>query len=55
MAAGKYNFTIEQGATLDFEVCYKDNCNNLVDLSYYSGRMQFLSRRTRQHSRSASA
>lgn len=43
MAAGKYNFTIEQGATLDFEVCYKDNCNNPVDLSYYSGRMQFRS------------
>ena len=25
MAAGKYNFTIEQGATVDFAVQYKDS------------------------------
>jgi hypothetical protein len=43
MAAGKYNFTIEQGATLDFEVQYKDSCNNPIDLTGYSGRMQFRS------------
>ena len=25
MAAGRYNFTIEQGATVDFEIAYKDS------------------------------
>lgn len=40
MAAGKYNFTIEQGATLDFEVAYTDSNNNKVDLTDYTGRMQ---------------
>jgi hypothetical protein len=43
MAAGKYNFTIEQGATTDFEVQYKDNCNNPIDLTDYAGRMQLRS------------
>lgn len=40
MAAGKYNFTIEQGATTDFEIQYKDSDNRAVDLSGYSGRLQ---------------
>ena len=40
MAAGKYNFTIEQGATLDFELAYKDSNNNPIDLTDYQGRMQ---------------
>jgi len=40
MAAGKYNFVIEQGATLDFEVAYTDSSNNKIDLSHYYGRMQ---------------
>lgn len=40
MAAGKYNFTIEQGATLDFEIAYKDSNSNPIDLSNYVGRMQ---------------
>ena len=33
--AGIYNFTIEQGATTDFEVQYKDGSNAKVDLSGY--------------------
>lgn len=43
MAAGKYNFTIEQGATVDFEIQYKDSNNNPVDLTGYSGRMMIRS------------
>ena len=33
MAAGNYTFTIEQGATTDFEIQYKDSGSNAVDLS----------------------
>jgi len=40
MAAGKYNFTIEQGATTDFEIQYKDSNNQAVDLTEYTGRLQ---------------
>ena len=40
MAAGKYNFTIEQGTTVDFEIQYKDSNNEPVDLSGYTGRLQ---------------
>ena len=40
MAAGKYNFVIEQGTTLDFDVEYKDSTNTAVDLSNHTGRMQ---------------
>jgi hypothetical protein len=40
MAAGKYNFTIEQGATVDFAVQYKDSNSNPIDLSGYQARMQ---------------
>lgn len=40
MAAGKYNFTIEQGATVDFEIVYKDSDNQPIDVDNYSGRMQ---------------
>lgn len=43
MAAGKYNFTIEQGATVDFEIQYKDSNNNPVDLTGYSGRLMIRS------------
>ena len=43
MAAGKYNFTIEQGATIDFEIQYKDSNNVPVDLTGYSGRMMIRS------------
>ena len=41
MAAGKYSFILEQGATINFEVQYKDSNNLPIDLSGYSGRMQF--------------
>jgi hypothetical protein len=40
MAAGKYNFVIEQGSTLDFEIAYTDSNNNKIDLTGYTGRMQ---------------
>ena len=40
MAAGKYDFTIEQGATVDFAVQYQDSGSNPIDLSGYQARMQ---------------
>jgi len=40
MSAGRYSFTIEQGATLDFELAYKDSDNAKIDLTDYQGRMQ---------------
>jgi len=40
MSAGKYTFVIEQGATFDYEIQYKDSDNLPVDLTYYNGRMQ---------------
>ena len=40
MAAGKYNFVIEQGSTLDFEIAYTDSDNNKIDLTDHRGRMQ---------------
>jgi hypothetical protein len=40
MAAGKYNFVIEQGATLDFEIAYKDSASVAIDLTDYQARMQ---------------
>lgn len=40
MAAGKYNFVIEQGTTLDFEIAYTDSESNKIDLTGYTGRMQ---------------
>ena len=43
MAAGNYSFTIEQGATGDFEVQYTDASNLPIDLTGYSGRMQIKS------------
>ena len=43
MAAGNYSFTIEQGATVDFEVQYTDANNLPIDLTGYSGRMQIKS------------
>jgi hypothetical protein len=43
MSAGKYSFVIEQGATLSFEVQYKDSDNEPVDLRDYSGRLQIRS------------
>lgn len=43
MAAGRYSFVIEQGATTDFEIQYKDSNNSPIDLSDYSGRLQIRS------------
>ena len=44
MAAGKYNFKIEQGATLDFEVRYTDSNGDPVDFTDYDhARMQIRS------------
>ena len=40
MAAGSYSFTIEQGATTDFELVYKDSSGNPNDLTGYNARMQ---------------
>jgi hypothetical protein len=35
MAAGKYTFIIEQGATTDFEVVWKDSAGTPINLSSY--------------------
>lgn len=43
MAAGKWNFTIEQGTTVDFSIQYKDKNLVPVNLTGYSGRMQIRS------------
>ena len=40
MAAGQYNFTIEQGATLKKQFTYKDSTGAVVDLTGYDARMQ---------------
>jgi hypothetical protein len=40
MSAGKYSFTIEQGATFTLELQYKDGNEVPIDLTGYSGRMQ---------------
>jgi hypothetical protein len=43
MAAGKWNFTIEQGTTVDFSIQYKDNNLVPINLTGYSGKMQIRS------------
>lgn len=40
MPAGRYNFLIEQGATFQLELQYKDSNNEPINLSGYSGRLQ---------------
>lgn len=40
MSAGRYSFTIEQGATTSFEIQYKNSSNVPYNLTGYSGRMQ---------------
>jgi hypothetical protein len=40
MRAGKYNITVEQGATLDFDIVYEDSTGSAVDLTGYSAKMQ---------------
>lgn len=39
MAAGKYNFTIEQGATTVLQIVLKDGTETPVDLTGYAARM----------------
>ena len=43
MAAGNYTFTIEQGATTDFQIDWKDSSGNPVDLTSYQARMHIRS------------
>jgi hypothetical protein len=43
MAAGKYNFVIEQGSTVDFEIQYKDSASVPVDLYSHHAKMQLRS------------
>jgi hypothetical protein len=40
MAAGRYSFVIEQGATTNFQIAYTDSNNAPVDLTGYQARMQ---------------
>ena len=40
MAAGKYSFTLEQGATTQFQVVYQDANGDPVNLTDYHARMQ---------------
>lgn len=40
MAAGKYSFIIEQGATFERQVIYTDSAGARVNLTGYSARMQ---------------
>jgi hypothetical protein len=40
MPAGRYSFTIEQGATTNFEIQYKDSNSTPINLTGYTGRMQ---------------
>ena len=40
MAAGKYSFIIEQGATTKFQIDWTDINGNPIDLSGYHARMQ---------------
>lgn len=40
MASGKYSFVIEQGATTDFQIIYKDASGTAIDLSGYTAAMQ---------------
>jgi len=43
MAAGKYSFIIEQGATTDFEIVWKDSTGTRINLENYHARMQIRS------------
>jgi hypothetical protein len=40
MAAGRYSFVIEQGATLNLELQYKDSTGTPIDLTGCAGKMQ---------------
>ena len=43
MAAGRYSFTIEQGATLNLELQYKDSDGDPISLAGCEGAMQIRS------------
>lgn len=40
MAAGRYSFTIEQGATLNLQINWTDSSGSAIDLTGYHARMQ---------------
>jgi hypothetical protein len=40
MAAGRYSFTIEQGATLNLQINWMDSSGSAIDLTDYHARMQ---------------
>jgi len=40
MAAAKYSFVIEQGATLEFQLDWTDDSGNPIDLTGMHARMQ---------------
>jgi hypothetical protein len=40
MAAGRYSFTLEEGATLNLQIDWSDGDGNPVDLTDYHSRMQ---------------
>jgi hypothetical protein len=40
MSAGRYSFVIEQGATLNLELQYKDSTGTPIDLTGCGGKMQ---------------
>lgn len=40
MSSGKLSFTIEQGATLSYELQYRDATGSAIDLSSWGGRMK---------------
>ena len=43
MSAGKYSFTIEQGATYRFGIEYTDSSGSYIDLQGYDAKMQIRS------------
>ncbi len=43
MAANTYNFTIEQGATLEMQVQWLNSSNQPISLAGYTGKMQIRS------------
>ena len=43
MAAGIYNFIIEQGTTVDFKIQYKDVSGSAINLTGYNAGMQIRS------------
>tara|TARA_R100001591_G_C4210066_1_gene146193 strand:+ start:103 stop:516 length:414 start_codon:yes stop_codon:yes gene_type:complete len=45
MAAGKFSFIIERGATTEFEIIYKDSAGTPVDLSGHIAKMQIKDQR----------